>query len=142
MTLTCTYPLRTALLVIGLAALPLTAAADGHKHKKGGRDSHHAAAGYWGCPPGLAKKSPSCVPPGLARKADRRERHRDDHHRAYYIGERVEDGYYVIRDPRRYGLGYPADGSRYVISNGQLLQVNSDTMKVINLVRAVDAILD
>lgn len=46
-----TTPIIAALLV---AVAPLSVAAKG--------------AGNGGCPPGLAKKSPACVPPGLAKK--------------------------------------------------------------------------
>jgi Ni/Co efflux regulator RcnB len=140
------HPALAVLLALGIAAMPLSAAADGHK--KRGHDDDHRRSSYAGCPPGLAKKSPACVPPGQARKAEHREERHDDrhwdrdHHRVYYIGERVDDGYHLIRDPRVYGLPYPDDGTRYVISDGQLMRVDSGTMKVLNLVRAVNAILD
>lgn len=137
------HPLRTSLLVLTLAAVPFSASADGHK-KHRGHDGHHGASYVRGCPPGLAKKSPACVPPGLARKAERRYDHDHDHdHRhVYYVGERVPSGYILVRDPSRYGLGLPPYGSQYVISDGQLMRVDSGTMKVLNLVRAVDAVLN
>lgn len=56
------------------------------------------------CPPGLAKKSPACVPPGLAKKGVTR----DD-----YVRERdYDDDDYVYDDWRR-GDRLPRD--RYVI---------------------------
>ena len=54
-----------------------------------------------GCPPGLAKKSPSCVPPGLARKTEAEPVYSGYR---YDLGDRVAGGFVVVDEPSRYGL--------------------------------------
>ena len=62
-----------------------------------------------GCPPGLAKKDPPCVPPGLAKKGvtakewsrgreyDERDDYRDDDDRAGYVYDRADPPRYLVR---------------------------------------------
>lgn len=59
------------------------------------------------CPPGLAKKSPSCVPPGLAKKGVTSED---------WQGERVEDDDYSIL----------AEGDRVIIDGQEYIVVDTD----------------
>ena len=106
-----------------------------------------AEAGNKGCPPGLAKKSVPCVPPGQAKKAygkhkgyDRYDSHdRYDHSRAPYRRGDIIDHYIVIRDPGRYGLN-PYD--TYVQAGGYVFQLDRETREVLNLIGAVTAILN
>jgi hypothetical protein len=83
------------------------------------------------CPPGLAKKAVPCVPPGLVGKSVR-------------VGHPLPDGirYVVLResDWRRYGLDRPRRGSSYVLVDSEILRVADATLKVIEAVRAVQAL--
>lgn len=133
----------TLALTCVLALLAAPALADNQRKGKPYKGIHHANAF---CPPGLAKKSPACVPPGQAKKAVRI----DDRpyvlrigDRRYRIGDRLEgrDYHYVTR-PALYGLDPLFDGSRYVIAGNNLLRVDDDTFAILSLIRAVDAILD
>lgn len=82
-----------------------------------------------GCPPGLAKKNPPCVPPGQARNA----------YRDYRVGERLPDGFILIRTPSRYGL----DPRRtYYERGGYVVQVDRETMQILNLVGAISDLLN
>ncbi|MCR8547253.1 excinuclease ABC subunit A [Salipiger sp. P9] len=103
-----------------------------------------ASAAPKGCPPGLAKKHSGCTPPGLAKKVQRdrpsdsyayRERERD----RYRIGERISDGYIVLRDPRAYGL---LPDHTYYRSNDVVYRVDPQTREVLDVIGAVAALLD
>lgn len=83
------------------------------------------------CPPGLAKKSPSCVPPGQAKK-----------HAPYY-GTRVGDvlpggSYVVIRDPRRYDLEQRR-GWDYYRDDDRIYRVDSSTRKILSVLNVIEA---
>lgn len=92
-----------------------------------------ALAGNGHCPPGLAKKSPSCVPPGLAKKQ----------HRGPRIGDRVHDyDHHLIRYPDRYDLPPLRRGERYYVVDGQILRVNNETYEILDFIRATAALLD
>lgn len=85
--------------------------------------------GAGGCPPGLAKKTPSCVPPGQAKKL-------------YSIGQRLPLGYgtpygfgqipYSLR--AQYGL---SPYGSYYYGNGYLYQVDPRTMLIQQVVGAL-----
>ncbi len=115
------------------------------------------------CPPGLAKKSPTCVPPGLAKKQyqgddrdddDRYHRYDDDDgHRRYRRydgtdygdyrpGDRIPDGYELILVPKDYGLPDPEDGTDYFIVNDVIFKASRETQEIIDLYRAVGAVLN
>ena len=66
-------------------------------------------AGPKGCPPGLAKKSIPCDPPGRAKR--------------WQIGERLgpDVAWYEVTDWDRYGLSEPRDGSRYIRIDDEIL---------------------
>ena len=78
--------------------------------------------GAGGCPPGLAKKNPNCMPPGRYKKL-------------FEVGQRVPRGYpdlmaynqlpYPVRD--RYSLD---PRSRYIYDQGYLYRVDPTTMVV------------
>ena len=92
------------------------------------------------CPPGLAKKSPACVPPGQAKKMIRD----DDHHHVINIGQRLDSDYYgsryiLVQDPGRYGLD--PYGTFYRI-DGNVYRVDRETQEVLALLGAVSAILN
>ena len=90
-----------------------------------------AAAGPKGCPPGLAKKTPACVPPGQAKKGvtaeewATRDRSDDDDDR-YDVGDRVDRDRYVILSE---GDRVIFDGEEYVVvdtDNGTVLRRGDD----------------
>lgn len=124
-----------ALAPISLPAAPLTA----------------AFAKDRGCPPGLAKKNPPCVPPGQAKKQGYSDRdHRDDRRgddwvyrgdriigpdgRIYRVGDRLPGGYIVLErdDWDRYGnLPRLPDGHRYVRIDDEVVEVIEATNTIV-----------
>ena len=101
------------------------------------------------CPPGLAKKSPACVPPGLAKKQDREHdhyrkyrRHDGDDYGDYRRGDRIPEVYERILFPRDYGLPDSEAETDYVIVDDVIFEVSKETREVIDLYRAVGAILN
>ena len=96
-----------------------------------------AYAGSGFCPPGLAKKSPACIPPGQAKKFREAERER------IRIGDTIRDfEYHIIRYPDRYGLDPLRPGERYYVVDGRILRVSERTYEVLDVIRAVTALLD
>lgn len=84
-----------------------------------------------GCPPGLAKKSPACVPPGQAKR------------NAVRVGDVVDlRRVHIVTQPGAYGLSVPPSGDRYAIVDGRLVRVDSGTGKILSILRLIDAILD
>lgn len=103
------------------------------------------------CPPGLAKKSPACVPPGLAKKGVRahdddrdhdrdrysdRDRYRDrddvyvigDDGRIYRIGDRLRrEDYVLLRRDDFYRLPPLDPGRTYVRVDDQIVEVVAAT---------------
>ncbi|SDH96933.1 excinuclease ABC subunit A [Lutimaribacter saemankumensis] len=84
------------------------------------------AAGPKACPPGLAKKSPACIPPGQVGKA-------------YRVGDRITGDYVVIRNAGRWGLD---PNETYYRIGDQVLRVDRDTKMVLDLIGAAAAILN
>lgn len=80
------------------------------------------------CPPGLAKKSPACVPPGLAyRTADIQDwRDRLD------IGERVDQVQWL--DLQDYSLPILPYGQRYAVIDNVVVIVDRQSLTVLSLV--------
>jgi hypothetical protein len=98
--------MTTAALIAALAAFP---------------------AGVWaqGCPPGLAKKSPACVPPGLAKKhAPRSDR-----------GDVLRGDYVIVRHRYRYGLPPLGPGEQYYRMGDRILRVDDDTRQILDVIR-------
>ena len=124
--------MRLAFLAIALGlALPAAALADKPPHagRKDGRGPGTAVANAGHCPPGLAKTSPACVPPGQARHG--------------LVGRVLDrDRIHYVRKPGLYGLAEAPDGQRYAIVDGRLVRIDARTAKVLSVIRAVDAILD
>jgi len=84
--------------------------------------------GRGGCPPGLAKKSNGCLPPGQAKKR-------------YAIGQALPRGV-KTRPPAaevRVRLGKPPEGFRYVMVDGDLVKLAVGTMLVVD---AIDGLID
>lgn len=85
------------------------------------------------CPPGLAKKSPACVPPGQAKK----------HVYRLDRGDRIDDyDYRWLRYPDDYGLPHLPRGQRYYVVDGNIYRVDQDTYEILDFVRALGALLD
>ncbi len=82
-----------------------------------------------GCPPGLARKSPSCVPPGQAKK----------YNAPYRIGDRILDGYVIVERPGRYGLD---PRQTYFRVGDNIFRVNRETREVLDFIGAAAALLD
>ena len=133
-----------AATVLGLALTPFTSVANpgigsknaykAGKHikiQKSARRSSPERVYAQGCPPGLAKKSPACVPPGKAKKS------------AVRVGDVINlRNVHIISRPGAYGLSNPPSGDRYAVVDGRLVRVDSRTGKILSILRLVDAILD
>lgn len=112
-----------------------------------------------GCPPGLAKKSPACVPPGQAKKGvtaeewSRGDRVRDDEYDVLRDGDRIvfdgrdyivveRDGRLVLRRENDvYRLPRLDQNRDYVRIGDQILSVSRETRQVIEVIRLVDLLL-
>ncbi|MEX5730206.1 hypothetical protein Ga0609869_003559 [Rhodovulum iodosum] len=107
-----------SLAIITLAALAVAPAGAGAAPKA--------------CPPGLAKKSPACIPPGQARHYGPEARP--------YVGQRITGDYRRLTDPRRYGL----DPRRtyFVRGDGRVVRVDPETQEILDLIGAIHAIID
>lgn len=81
------------------------------------------------CPPGLAKKSPACVPPGQAKK----------HYPQYRIGDRVTGDYVIVDRPGRYGLD---PNQTYFRIGDNIFRVNRQTAEVLDFIGAASALLN
>ncbi len=81
------------------------------------------------CPPGLAKKSPPCVPPGQAKKGVTEWKQGD-------VVPTDQINVWITL-PYRYGLPPLGPGERYVVVGGQILKVDDQTYKVIALYKAL-----
>ena len=135
--------MKQALLIAGAAALAFATPAVAKNGKGPGNQAkgHHSmvhgdhgkgsqfGVGRGGCPPGLAKKSPRCIPPGQAKKQ-------------FNVGQRLPFGYngftpydripYDLR--RSYGLN---DDYRYIYRDQYLYQVDPRTMVVQQILNAI-----
>ncbi|WP_261385152.1 RcnB family protein [Vannielia litorea] len=112
--------------------------AQGKGNGKGhAKQKHRTEQVVRGCPPGLAKKSPACVPPGQAKKRVRAD---DDRHYRINVGSRLDRDDYVIVRPWQYGLEPAPGGSRYAVYDGVLVRIDEDTAEVLDLIRAVGAV--
>lgn len=112
----------------GLASLCLTfgaTAALSDSGKGHGKIKQTNSARIAGCPPGLAKKNPPCVPPGQAKKR-------------YLAGERITGDFILIEDPFRYGLN---SGTYYRLDD-DIYRVNRETREVLNFIGAAAALLN
>ena len=92
-----------------------------------------------GCPPGLAKKNPPCVPPGQAKKGVTPHQwvHRDR------IGDVVDrDGLIILDDFPRYDLPALPYGQRYAVVDDQIVVIDGESYRILQLIRAFTALVD
>lgn len=85
-----------------------------------------------GCPPGLAKKNPPCVPPGQANKGVTTQE--------WLLGDRIgdvidRDGIRFLDDYPRYQLPALPDGRRYAVVNDRIVVLDSGRYEVLQLIR-------
>jgi hypothetical protein len=122
----------TALLAAALLAFaPVGFSSDGY----GGA----AFAKSKACPPGLAKKNPPCVPPGLARKTVTTDPWRDRHR----IGEVVgRDDLAFLDDYQLYDLPRLPFGQRYAVVDGRIVVIDSDSYRILQLIRIFTALVN
>lgn len=85
------------------------------------------------CPPGLAKKSVPCVPPGQLRSANRGWQSGD-----YFDGNQA----HWITRPDLYDLKPLPAGQRYVVMGNRVYVVNESAYQILTVLNAVSAILD
>lgn len=123
MTLLTRLTLGVAILATSLS----TAAVADPKDARHDRRTDSAAAH---CPPGLAKKSPRCVPPGQAKMQK---------HDSLRRGDRImSNRYNIIDDPQRYGL----DGGTawdYYRDGDRAYRVDRETRRVLAVINLIDA---
>lgn len=141
--------LSAAVLIALALAGPALAEKGGKKNGRSGGDEARATvrlpvratvpapARVIDCPPGLAKKNPPCIPPGQVNKV-----YPGAASRVYQVGDRIDDIYHRVIYPDRYNLPPLPLGQRYAIIGNQLVRIDSGTLKILDLIRAVDAILD
>ena len=126
--------MKQLLLLAGAAALGIAGPAfakpgHGNGHGRGLALDNNHGYGVGGCPRGLAKKNPRCIPPGQAKKMFRvGQRYDRDYGSRYSFGQIPYD----LR--QRYDLD-PRD--RYYYGNGQLYQVDPRTLLVERVISAL-----
>lgn len=92
-----------------------------------------------GCPPGLAKKNPPCVPPGQAKKGVTTHQwlNRD------LTGEVVNrDDLRYLDDFVRYGLPPLSYGQRYAVVDDQIVVIDVESYRILQLIRAFTALVE
>lgn len=75
-----------------------------------------------GCPPGLAKKSPACVPPGQAKKG------------GWGRGDVLTGNYVLVRDRDRYRLPPLRQGEQYYRMGDRILRVDDGTREILDVI--------
>lgn len=92
-----------------------------------------------GCPPGLAKKSTPCVPPGQAKKGVTTEQWlgRDR------TGDVIDrDDMMFLDDFGRYNLPPLLSGQRYAVVEDQIVVIDAESYQILQLIRAFTALAD
>ncbi|WP_275394171.1 hypothetical protein [Aliiroseovarius sp. Z3] len=113
---------------MALVLIPLIATAgfagNGKGHGQGKGKVKHTGAITRGCPPGLAKKNPPCIPPGLARPR---------------VGDDLEHyDYYRFTDYDRYRLD---PRYRYYRVGEMIYRADPTTFKVLEVIGLMDELL-
>jgi hypothetical protein len=122
--------MKKLILVAGAAALGFAGPAlarPGHGHGNPHAYGFQGPVGYGdgGCPPGLAKKNPPCMPPGQAKKL-------------FGIGQRVPLGYNSLPYDLRNYYGPQLDPrSRYIYDQNYIYRVDPRTMLVSQILSAL-----
>ncbi len=89
------------------------------------------------CPPGLAKKNPPCVPPGQAKKGvtANQWKNRD------LTGDVVtSDDLIYLDDFLRYDLPTLPYGQRYAVVDDQIVVIDPESYRILQLIRAFTAL--
>jgi len=89
-----------------------------------------------GCPPGLAKKNPPCVPPGQAKKGVTTDQ--------WLNGDRMGDvidrsDLVYLDDFVRYDLPPLPYGQRYAVVDDQIVVIEAESYKILQLIRIFTA---
>ena len=116
------------LTVLALSAAPSLADSKGHGKKP---KQHHTSQS---CPPGLAKKSPACVPPGQAKKQWHGDDRADDktrYHTHYLVGERAGDDCLIVSHTRYKSL----PSGTYCRYDDQVLRIDPDTRAILKILQ-------
>ncbi|WP_425070891.1 excinuclease ABC subunit A [Sagittula sp. S175] len=122
--------LLTAAAVAAALTSPMMATAAGNGH---GPAAHQPN----GCPPGLAKKSPACVPPGQTNSGRANKTAPQDTTFIYAPGDRITRNYIVLDNPAHYGLN--PDGAYYRVGD-QVYQIDRHTKEVLDVIGAIAAL--
>ena len=124
--------MKHVLLIAGAASFAFAgpALAQGHGNHHG-KDHGAGSVGYGtgGCPPGLAKKNPPCVPPGQAKKLYEVGHHFSQDYRGWTPYNQIP---YDLRNQYRldpYG--------RYIYDQNYIYQVDPKTLVVSQILNAV-----
>ncbi|HQY43774.1 MAG TPA: hypothetical protein PK450_06300 [Paracoccaceae bacterium] len=112
-------------LAIGAASLATAIPAQAKNNKHGQGEAH--------CPPGLAKKSVPCVPPGQVKSSNHGWQSGD------YFDE--DEAHWITR-PDLYDLRPLPAGQRYVVIGNRIYVVNESSYQIMSVLNAVSAILD
>lgn len=96
-----------------------------------------ALADAKGCPPGLAKKNPPCVPPGQAKKGVTADQWLD-RDRTGDVVRRADLVY--LDDFGRYDLPRLPYGQRYAVVDDRIVVIDSESYRILSLVRAFTAL--
>lgn len=125
--------MKQALILAAVAALALSGSAYGKAGKgKPQQDKSGTAVGYGvgGCPPGLAKKNPQCMPPGRYKKL-------------FEVGQKVPynfqglTGYDGLPFNVRHQYGPSLDPrSRYIYDQGHIYRIDPATMVVSQILQS------
>ena len=102
------------------------------RNRNGIEDRDEALARNYGgalCPPGLAKKTPACLPPGQAKRLFREGQRISTSYRHYTPYRSIP---VVLRD--RYGLD---DDYRYIYRNNVIYTVDPRTRLITSIINAV-----
>lgn len=125
--------MKKLILIAGAAALAFTGPALAKPGNGHGNPHAQGVMGYGagGCPPGLAKKNPPCMPPGQAKKL-------------FGVGQRVPLGYQGLLgynslpyNVRNYYGNQLDPYSRYVYDQNYLYRVDPKTMLVQQILSAL-----
>lgn len=142
--------LLIAMSVASLTVLPIIAEAQGNSN--GNRGNGNGRAGNTlNCPPGLAKKNPPCVPPGLARQGVTTQEYLnyDDDEWQRIIDENDDiiadvdfDGrpFHRLTDEEIadiYGIDPPRDGKSYAVIDGQLVELNDENRLILRQIQTL-----
>ena len=122
------------LTVVALSTSAALADGKGDGNKGHGKKpkAHHATQS---CPPGLAKKSPACIPPGQAKKMghDNGDNDDGDHVIYYRVGDVARDDCLVVPYTRYQSL--PA--GTYCRYEDRLLRIDPETRAILTILQVL-----